>query len=114
MWKLDVSGVAPPKAYNIRVYAVNHDGLIALFEKLILDPDDGSKTIAAQYHRPNAFNRERVYLEISSLGMSILDGLILTIVFVEKKRRDRAMRLEYANFLQQTGNKYGCIDNFST
>jgi len=59
--------------------------------KLILD--DGSETVVAQFHRQNhIFNKRRAYLEITPKGMEILDHIVLTFVFVEKKRRDRERR----------------------
>lgn len=59
--------------------------------------DDGSQVIIAQFHPQSVIpKKQRAHLEVTPTGMEILDDIILSFVFVEKKRRDRMKRMRNA------------------
>ncbi|TFY78590.1 hypothetical protein EWM64_g5416 [Hericium alpestre] len=51
--------------------------------------DDGSKTHVAQYHpHTNVFTRQPSVLDITSHGLAILDEIVVTFVYMERKRKE--------------------------
>lgn len=51
---------------------------------------DEKKTVIAEFHRPHHFiNKQKARLEVQPEGMEMLDYIILTFVYVERKRRQR-------------------------
>lgn len=57
--------------------------------------NDGSKTVIAQFHRRNFMSGQKAYLELTPMAMDMLDHIIVTFVFADKKRRDREKRARY-------------------
>ena len=54
---------------------------------------DEKKTVIAEIHRAHYFmRREKPRLEVQPAGMNMLDYIVLTFVFAEKKRRERERR----------------------
>lgn len=52
--------------------------------------NDEKKTVIAEFHRAHYFTRkEKAKLEVQPAGMAMLDYIILTLVYVENKRRER-------------------------
>jgi len=50
--------------------------------------DDANKTLIAQFHEASWFKKEKSYLEVTPVGMSMLDHIIVTFIPVEVRRRD--------------------------
>jgi hypothetical protein len=51
---------------------------------------DEKKTIIAEFHRAHhLINKRKGSLEVESQGMGMLDLIIVTFVYVERKRRQR-------------------------
>lgn len=51
---------------------------------------DEGKTIIAEFHRPNYFiHKQKARLDVRPEGMQMLDLIVLTFVYVERKRRQR-------------------------
>ena len=54
---------------------------------------DEKKTVIAEFHRAHHIRKKQeARLEIQPAGMDMLDHIILTLVFVEDKRRQREAR----------------------
>ena len=48
------------------------------------------KTVIAEFHRVHLFDKkEKARIEVHSAGMSMLDHIVLTFVFVGQARRER-------------------------
>ena len=51
---------------------------------------DEKKTVIAEFHRAHhLINKQKARLEVQPEGMTMLDWIILTFVYVERKRRQR-------------------------
>ena len=51
---------------------------------------DEKKTVIAEFHRPhNLTNKQKGRLEVHPQGMKMLDHIVLTFAYVERKRRQR-------------------------
>lgn len=51
---------------------------------------DEKKTVIAEFHRAHHIIRKRkARIEVQPAGMHMLDYIVLTFVFVERKRRER-------------------------
>lgn len=51
---------------------------------------DEKKTVIAEFHRPNYFvHKQKARLDIQPEGMGMLDLIVVTFVYVERKRRQR-------------------------
>ena len=54
---------------------------------------DENKTVIAEFHRAHRIiKKQKAQLEVQPAGMEMLDYIILTFVFTEKKRRERERR----------------------
>ena len=51
---------------------------------------DEKKMVIAEFHRPNyLIHKQKARLDVQLEGMGMLDLIILTFVYVERKRRQR-------------------------
>ena len=50
---------------------------------------DKKKTVIAEFHPTLRFAREKAKLNVQPAGVVMLDYIVLTWVFAEKKRRER-------------------------
>jgi len=54
---------------------------------------DEKKTVIAEFHTPHyLIKRQKARLEVQPAGMDMLDYIILTFAFAERKRREREGR----------------------
>ena len=53
------------------------------------------KKVVAELHRAHrVFRRSKIYLEIEPAGLTMLDQIVISLVYVEKKRREREVEVE--------------------
>lgn len=74
----------------MRIVIFNHHQKCAYFAKheLQLVIDDPDKTLIAQFHQASLFKKEKSYLEVTPVGMAMLDHVIVTFIPVEVRRRE--------------------------
>ena len=57
---------------------------------------DDKKTVIAEFHRRHYFtSKQKARLDVQPAGMDMLDYIVLTFVFAERKRRERERRGQY-------------------
>ena len=53
------------------------------------------KKVIAEVHRAHrVFKRSKVHLEVAPAGLTMLDQIVVSLVYVEKKRRERKVETE--------------------
>ena len=57
---------------------------------------DDKKTVIAEFHRRHYLvKKQKARLDIQPAGMDMLDYIVLTFVFAERKRRERERRAQH-------------------
>ena len=85
-WAMGASGMCYPR---VCCFSASPESS-TLNHGMQLVTTDGKKTVIAKFHRARCcWKKRKARLEVQPEGMAMLDDIILTFVYVERRRRKR-------------------------
>ena len=91
-WAMGAMGMNYPK---VRTFSTSPEPLALSYDVKLVTTDD-KKSVIAEFHRRHYLvKKQKARLDIQPAGMDMLDYIVLTFVFAERKRRERERRAQH-------------------
>jgi len=95
-WTTGSSGKSLPKVsrYIPRVRSCSIPLLTENVHPQLVTNNRKKKLVAEMHKQRHVFRRRKAYLEVAPAGLAMLDQIVVSLVYVEKKRREKGVEVD--------------------